>query len=99
MPKLLRAREPEGSEEERKIHKLAGSRHAPADWIFRSRIISLSWRGLRTSEIAEALDCHPKTVRKHIHRFDALGIDGLGDRDQIQTNGLAYATQKPQVQG
>jgi transposase len=80
MPKLLRAREPEDSEEERKIHKLAGSRHAPGDWIFRARIISLSWRGLRTSEIAEALDCHPKTVRKHIHRFDALGIDGLGDR-------------------
>jgi transposase len=80
MPKLLRAREPEDREEERKIHKLAGSRHAPGDWIFRARIISLSWRGLRTSEIAEALDCHPKTVRKHIHRFDALGIDGLGDR-------------------
>jgi transposase len=80
VPKLLRAREPQDSVEERMIHKLAGSRHAPGDWIFRSRIISLSWQGLRISEIAEALDCHPKTVRKHIHRFDALGIDGLGDR-------------------
>ena len=80
MPKLLRAREPQDAAEERKVRKLAGSRHAPADWIFRARIISLSWRGLRTSEIADALGCHPKTVRKRIHRFDALGMDGLGDR-------------------
>ncbi len=29
MPKLLRARAPEDAEEERKIGKLAGSRHAP----------------------------------------------------------------------
>lgn len=80
MPKLLTARQTEDTEEERKIRKLAGSRHAPGDWIFRSRIISLSWRGLRTAEIAEELSCHPKTVRKHIHRFNVLGIDGLGDR-------------------
>jgi transposase len=40
----------------------------------------LSWRGLRTAEIAEELGCHPKTVRKRLHRFNALGIDGLGDR-------------------
>ncbi|MEJ7842899.1 MAG: hypothetical protein WKF95_14140 [Rubrobacter sp.] len=53
MPKLLRAREPQDVEEERKIHKVAGSRHAPGDWITRARIISLSWQGLRTTEIAE----------------------------------------------
>ena len=80
MPKLLRARAPHNTEEERKIHKLAGSRHAPADWIFRARIISLSWQGLRTAEITEELGCHPKTVRKHLHRFNSEGIDGLGDR-------------------
>jgi transposase len=80
VPKLLRARAPQNTEEERKIHKLAGSRHAPADWIFRARIISLSWQGLRTAEIAEELGCHPKTVRKHLHRFNSEGIDGLGDR-------------------
>ncbi len=80
MPKLLRARLPEDADEERKIHKLAGSRHAPGDWIFRARIISLSWRGLRTAKIAEKLGCHPKTVRKRLHRFNAEGIDGLGDR-------------------
>lgn len=80
MPKLLRARAHQEVEEERKIRKLAGSRHAPGDWIFRARIVSLSWQGLRTTEIAEGLGCHPKTVRKHLHRFNAEGIDGLADR-------------------
>jgi transposase len=80
VPKLLYARTPEDAEEERKIHKLSRSRHAPGDWILRARIISLSWGGLRTTEIAEELGCHPKTVRKRLHRFNAEGIDGLGDR-------------------
>ena len=80
MPKLLWARAPEDADEERKISKLAGSRHAPGDWIFRARIISLSWQGLRTATIAEELGCHPKTVRKHLHRFNTEGIDGLEDR-------------------
>jgi hypothetical protein len=80
VPKLLRASQPEDAEEERKVRKLAGSRHAPGDWIFRARIISCSWRGLRTTKIAEELGCHPKTVRERIHRFNAEGIDGLGDR-------------------
>lgn len=80
MPKLLRARVPKDPGEESKIRKLAGSRHAPGDWIFRARIISLSWRGFRTARIAEELGCHPKTVRKRLHRFNAEGIDGLADR-------------------
>jgi transposase len=46
----------------------------------RARIISLSWQGLRTAKIAEKLGCHPKTVRKRLHPFNAEGIDGLGDR-------------------
>jgi len=80
VPKLLRARAPQDTEEKRKIRKLAGSRHAPGDWITRARIISLSWQGLRTTRIAEELGCHPKTVRIRLHRFNAEGIDGLGDR-------------------
>ncbi len=64
MPKLPNARAPEDGEEERKVHKLAGSRHAPGDWIFRARITALSWRGVRTTRIAEELGCRPKTVRK-----------------------------------
>ncbi len=47
MPKLLRARAPQNAEEEYKMRKPARSRHAPADWIKRARIISWSWQGLR----------------------------------------------------
>ena len=30
--------------------------------------------------IADELDCHPATVRERLHRFNAEGLDGLGDR-------------------
>ena len=80
MPKLLRVRAPEVPEEERKVRKLARSRHAPGDWIDRARMIALSWDGLRTTQIASELRCHPQTVRERIHRFNAEGLDGLGDR-------------------
>src|SRR3712207_9052164 len=30
--------------------------------------------------IAQELGCHPQTVRERIHRFNAEGLDGLGDR-------------------
>src|SRR4051794_13184203 len=80
MPKLLYARTPQDTLEEQKVRKLANSRHAPADWIVRARMIVLSWSALRTREIAVQLGCHPQTVRERIHRFNAEGIDGLGDR-------------------
>jgi transposase len=62
------------------VRKLANSRHAPADWIMRARMIARSWDGLRTTQIASELRCHPQTVRERIHRFDEEGLDGLGDR-------------------
>src|ERR671929_1083361 len=80
MPKLLRARPPLDAAEERRIRKLAGSRHAPGDWIRRARMIARSWDGLRTSVIAAELGCHPQTVRERLARFNAEGLDGLGDR-------------------
>jgi transposase len=80
MPKLLRARLPLDSTEERQVRKLAGSRHAPGDWIRRAQMITRSWEGLRTTEIARALQCHPQTVRERLVRFNAEGLDGLGDR-------------------
>jgi transposase len=80
MPKLLRARAPQDSAEEQKVHKLANSRHAPGDWIMRARMIARSWDGLRTTQIAWELRCHPQTVRERIHRFNEEGLDGLGDR-------------------
>jgi transposase len=79
MPKLLHARPPADAEEERKIRKLAGSRHAPADWVMRARMIAASWDGDRTSAIAARLGCHMQTVRERLARFNAEGLDGLGD--------------------
>jgi transposase len=80
MPKLLYARPPADAEEERKIRKLAGSRHAPGDWIMRAKMIVASWEGERTSTIAARLGCHMQTVRERLARFNAEGLDGLGDR-------------------
>ncbi len=89
MPKLLRARAPQDTAEEQKIRKLANSRHAPVDWIMRARMIARSWDGVRTKAIAEELGCHPQTVRERFHRFNAQGIDGLGD--------LPGAGRKPRI--
>src|SRR5215213_4320371 len=80
MPKLLFARPPADAVEERRIRKLAGARHAPADWIRRARMIALSWDGLRVPAIAKTLGCSPKAVRYRLARFAADGLDGLGDR-------------------
>src|SRR3954453_18887298 len=79
MPKLLYACDPLGTLEEQKVRKLANSHHAPADWIGRARMIVLSWSALGPREIAAQLGCHPQTVRRRIHRFNAGGINGLGD--------------------
>jgi transposase len=80
MPKLLFAREPQDEKEEHQIRKLAGSRHAPGDWILRAKMIVGSWERKRTTAIAAELGCHPQTVRERVTRFNAEGIDGLGDR-------------------
>jgi transposase len=80
MPKLLRARPPLDAKEERQVRKLAGSRHAPGDWIRRATMIARSWDGLRTSAIATEVGCHQETVRERLARFNAEGLDGLGDR-------------------
>jgi transposase len=80
MPKLLFARPPVDAVEERKIRKLAGARHAPADWIRRAQMIVLSWEGLRVPAIAQTLGCSQKAVRERLARFAADGLDGLGDR-------------------
>jgi transposase len=80
MPKLLQARTPRDDAEERTVRKLAASRHAPGDWIRRARMIAFSWHGWRTTTIAAELQCHPQTVRERIERFNAEGVEGLGDR-------------------
>ncbi len=80
MPKLLLAHPPLDAKEEHQIRRLAGSRHAPADWILRAKMIVGSWERKRTTTIATKLRCHPQTVRERIIRFNAEGLDGLGDR-------------------
>jgi transposase len=80
VPKYLRARAPHDDSEVRKIRRLAGARHAPADWIERARIIALSWDGLAVPAIAAETGRHENTVRRWLHRFNAAGLDGLGDR-------------------
>jgi transposase len=80
MPKFVRARLPLDDGEARKIRQLSGARHAPADWIERARIVALSWDGLAVPAIAAWIGCHENTVRRWLHRFNAAGLDGLGDR-------------------
>jgi transposase len=80
MPKFLRARAPLDDSEARKIRRLAGARHAPADWIERARIVTLSWDGLGVAAIAARVGCHENTVRRWLHRFNAAGVDGLGNQ-------------------
>ena len=80
MPKILRARAAQDEKEERQIRKLATSRHGPADWIVRARMILLSWEGFQVDAIAAELQCCAKTVRVHLHRFTEQGLDGLDDR-------------------
>jgi transposase len=76
----LRVRAPQEEKEEKQVRKLAGSRHGPADWILHARMVARSWDGERVEVIAKQLQGHPQTVRRRLHRFDALGIAGLFDR-------------------
>src|SRR5829696_3877041 len=80
MPKLLFARPPQDATEEAQVRKLAASRHAPGDWIRRAQMIEWSWAGWTTTRIAAELRCHPQTVRERLVRYNAEGVDGLGDR-------------------
>lgn len=78
MPTHLTARPPLDATEARKVRKLTHSVHAPADWIFHAKIVAASWDGLRTRQIAEALGCHPQTVRERLQAFNERGLEGLG---------------------
>lgn len=80
MPKLIKARDPQDTREERRIRRLARSRLGPRDCILRARMVALSWDGRRVPDIAAELGCHPKTVRARLAHFDADGVDGLRDR-------------------
>ena len=78
LPPLF-ARPPADATEERRVRRLAGARHAPASWLQRARVVTLSWDGAQVGQIAAQLGCHPRTVYRWLHRFNEHGIDGLGD--------------------
>ena len=80
MPKILRVRPAQDEQEARSVRKLAASRHGPADGIVHARMVVCSWEGWRVEAIATELRCSPLTVRRRLHRFDAEGFEGLGDR-------------------
>jgi transposase len=81
MPKQAQARAAQNEQEERQLRKLARSYHAPADWKFHAQMIVESWAGKTPKEIGATLDCHPRTIRIHLARFNAEGISGLGMRE------------------
>lgn len=80
MPKKVRARAAQDEREAQQLRKLASSRHGPADWVVRARMVLRSWDGLDVDAIAAELQCCAKTVRLHLKRFNEQGLDGLGDR-------------------
>src|SRR3954452_11418752 len=97
MPKLLFARPPADAVEERKVRKLAGARHAPADWIRRAQIVVMSWDGLRVPAIAQALGYSQKAVRYRLARFATEGLDGLGDRPRARPKPRIGQAQRSQL--
>jgi len=82
MSRLVFVRSAVDGDERARVQKLAAARHAPRDWVMRARIVALSWEQLTVPEIAERVGCRPRTVRSWIHRFNADGLTGLGDRDR-----------------
>lgn len=42
-------------------------------------MVELSWAGQRVPAIADELRCNQKTVRRWLHRFNRLGLEGLED--------------------
>ena len=80
MPKILQVRAAQDEPEERQVRKLAANRHGPADWIIHARMAVRSCDGKQVEAIGEEVECRAQTVRRRLHRFDAEGIEGLGDR-------------------
>jgi len=78
MPRYLSARPPGDQGEAHHVRQLVHSRHAPADWIIHAKMVARSWEGQRVRQIAQALGCHPQTVRDRLHAFNERGLDGLG---------------------
>jgi transposase len=46
-------------------------------------MVGKTWDGKQVEAIAEELECDAQTVRRRLHRFDAEGIEGLGDHPKV----------------
>jgi len=69
-------------DERTRVEKLATARHAPKDWVMRAQVVVSSWEGWAVPQIAERVGCSARTARSWIHRFNAEGLTGLGDRSR-----------------
>ena len=97
MPKILQVRAAQNAQEAHVVRKLATSRHGPADWIQHAAMVVRSWDGERVEVIAAELRCSAQTVRRRLHRFDAEGIDGLGDQPRAGRPRRLTAEQDSQI--
>ena len=48
----------------------------------RAQIVVWSWDGRAVPQIAEQVGCSARTTRAWIHRFNAEGLNGFGDRSR-----------------
>lgn len=96
LPKVLVATSPRDTLEERRIRKLGGARYAPGDWIRRARMITSSWDGKSTAEIAQELGLSsadgartPAAVQHSrpggVGRPARIGAQTSPDRDRAQS--------------
>ncbi|WP_245882988.1 helix-turn-helix domain-containing protein [Streptomyces hyaluromycini] len=74
---MLRARESRDEGERALVRRLARARKAPRDLVERCRMVELSWGAARVPAIAAELGCSEKAVRRWLHRFNRLGLEGL----------------------
>ena len=70
---------PLSAEEQARLESLQHSR-ADSDTAKRATIVLLSAKKQRVQDISSAVGLHPINVRKWIHRFNRLGLNGLYPR-------------------
>ncbi|WP_126638166.1 helix-turn-helix domain-containing protein [Embleya hyalina] len=74
------ARQPVTGDEEERIRRSAGARHAPGNCVLRARIVRPSREGPRVAQLGRSAGRDAKTVRRRLHRFNEQGPDDFGDR-------------------
>jgi transposase len=68
------------AEEERALRRRMASRTLPAREVERAKLIWWLHEGARVPAVARRLGVVPEVVRGWLKRFNAAGLDGLGDR-------------------